>query len=655
MTVAQHFADCRRRKRTIQQQYRHRKRCPPKPIPVHSIGGTQKPVFSTLGNARNASALVLKCLNFFSVSPFSGQESAGSTDFTSSTSSSIAQPYPSTGSTDGGKFFRQTSGDARFSHSTVSLEAITRRGSNPDTPGGGSGANNHQPSSEMTQTTGTTKHESISSINRAPIHGSSGQHPTPQQVVERSKQTCACSCVGWAEIYIRRPTGNMSWIMRNQNQISFDTASPEFPLNDLVNLFVPTLGGVFNNDFHSDNPSPMSACSPEVPEHARKTSASSQMSDTRSQDDEYGSRRLDFDDAAPLSSMMMMTGNRQTPSSGPIAIPKSSQPTKESAGSFSDVEPELDEENPDIEYEDDESRSRNPVRRVNSSPEMSSNWRNPLLNPKGTGIVGLNTGGSGAGISQVSISSGSANPPDDDKTIEVEQQQKKKVFCKDMRVSCEAIPEEIPGSTPPSHPNSVKEATALLVGKTSQHIGGVVSESIEVTAKQACLVPSASFPTETKSESETLSPQGAIVPKKQLSADDATQSSKGDGPQPLQLQLQPSSVSKQTGLKLPMDMPKVTTKPPQSPAPLSPRLLAKNAANKISSFAPSVAGGGGGGGGGMGGSSGVGGGGNSNNGNGNSSNGDVIRGRSKTISVVREHDNRDNLKWTTFKGSMFAL
>lgn len=535
---------------------------------------------------------------------------------------------------------------------------------------------------------GTTKHESISSINRTAPNLSSAQqhhqqHPTPQQVVERSKQTCACSCVGWAEIYIRRPTGNMSWIMRNQNQISFDTASPEFPLNDLVNLFVPKLGGVFNSDFHSENPSPTSACSPDPIEHTRKISGSSQQSDTRSQDDDYsGKQRIDNDDSMMVTQQQSI--NRQTTiiSSGPIAIPKPSQPAKESAGSFSDVEPEVEEENPYIEYEDDESRSRNPVRRVNSSPEMSTNWRNPLLNAKGVGVGGgggsSNSNSIGGAVnasltisssSVLVITSGSSGGPEqDDKTIptEMEQQQKKKGFCKDMRVSCEAIPEEIPGSTPPSHPNSVKEATVLLDRKTTLG-GGIISEQIEVTAKQAQLVPSASFPTETKSESETLSPQGQIVPKKQLSADDVVPSKNGieqhlqsqpiqQQQPPLQLQLQQST----SKLKLAVEMPKVTTKPPQSPAPLSPRLLAKNAANKISSFAPSAGGGGNGntstGIGGNG--SGVGGmscGSSINTGNGNSSNGDLIRGRSKTISVVSDRDSRDGLKWTTFKGTRSGL
>ena len=33
-----------------------------------------------------------------------------------------------------------------------------------------------------------------------------------------SPQNCQCVCQGWAEIFIRRPSGNISWIMRIQNR-----------------------------------------------------------------------------------------------------------------------------------------------------------------------------------------------------------------------------------------------------------------------------------------------------------------------------------------------------------------------------------------------------------------------------------------------------
>lgn len=389
---------------------------------------------------------------------------------------------------------------------------------------------------------------------------------------------------------MRRPTGNISWIMRVQNQISVDTQN-EAPLQDLIALFMPSMGGVFGSDFLADNSFlNSSTLSPEtIIDHQRKISVlSNELSDVqKSQDDQ----KKDVE-SAMLAKQKSVSPPSETTTS-PIDIPKQSQPKKEVAGSFSDVEPEKDEENSDVAFEDDESRLRNPVRRVNSSPEMSSSWKNPFLGQKGPGGT-----------------AGNAGQEDDGSTIEGEQQQKKKSFGKDMRVSCEAIPEEIAGSTPPSHPDSVKEVESSLHPKV------LIASATAVMAKPATLVPSSSFPTETAPDTkQPVSTHSQSPPIKQLSADDALLPSKPDQP----------ATSK---LKLPMDMPKVTTKPPHSPAPLSPRLLAKNAANKIASiqFAPSV-------------------------GSATNNVNDMYhRGRSKTISVVREHDNRDNSKWT-FRGS----
>lgn len=379
--------------------------------------------------------------------------------------------------------------------------------------------------------------------------------------------------------------------MRVQNQISIDTPN-EVPLQDLITLFMPSMGGVFGSDFLADSSFlNSSTLSPEtIVDHQRKISVlSNELADVKAQQE----LKKQVEKALPAKQKSISPPSETATS--PIDIPKQSQPKKEIAGSFSDVEPEKDEENPDVAFEDEESRLRNPVRRVNSSPEMSSSWKNPFLGQKNP------TGGPGQ---------------DDDiaNAGEGEQQQKKKSFGKDMRVSCEAIPEEIAGSTPPSHPDSVKEVDSSLHPKV------LIASATAVMAKPATLVPSSSFPTNDPAPDtkQSLQTHSQSPPKKQLSADDALMPSKSEQPAP-------------SKLKLPMDMPmaKVTTKPPHSPAPLSPRLLAKNAANKIASiqFAPSASSA-------------------SNNGS------DAYhRGRSKTISVV-QHDNRDNAKWT-FRGSKY--
>lgn len=56
---------------------------------------------------------------------------------------------------------------------------------------------------------------------------------------QEEHQPCACWCQGWAEIYVRRPTGDMSWIMRIQNSIHMDTPY-DLPLDNITALYMPT-------------------------------------------------------------------------------------------------------------------------------------------------------------------------------------------------------------------------------------------------------------------------------------------------------------------------------------------------------------------------------------------------------------------------------
>lgn len=64
---------------------------------------------------------------------------------------------------------------------------------------------------------------------------------TTDQMKIREKNLCPCWCQGWAEICIRRPTGDISWVMRIQNQLSNQTLNQDFPLNELSTLYLPSL------------------------------------------------------------------------------------------------------------------------------------------------------------------------------------------------------------------------------------------------------------------------------------------------------------------------------------------------------------------------------------------------------------------------------
>jgi len=248
-------------------------------------------------------------------------------------------------------------------------------------------------------------------------------------------------------------------------------------------------------------------------------------------------------------------GNGISSSSGAAAaipIPRVSaagKRGKEAAlcGSVSDGEADDDS----LAFEDAQSRARNPVRRVNSSPEMSSSWRQSFLANKPTPL------------SQEPLKA-TGDEPQSQLTLKKKSVQ---YSTKDMRVSCEAIPEEIAGSTPPS------QAAALA-----------------------------------------LQPESGTLPPKQHSADDVSSHVAG-------------SSTLQSTLKL--------GKPPLSPG--QPPLLATG---RITSFGTSVPQPGA-----LAKSSSSGSNGanvgaiTSDYDNGNNGNGDMMRGRSKTISVVREVNN----------------
>lgn len=552
----------------------------------------------------------------------SGRDS-DSTDLTSSLSSSTAPTPHATNNEPTGKFFRQTSNEGQFSSSSGSLEALSRRSSNPD-------------AAESVEVKRETSNPLVN-----------------QPSTERTRNTCACSCSGWAEFYIRRPTGNMSWIMRIQNHIISDSGSNDVPLHDLISIFMPSMGGIYN----SMSPDPSFFSTPMPSNTKPVTSVLHARAFARSDDDREAGQQhrpehmIKLPDAQPtqqevvhgridgivdteeaddgdddgassdIGEQEQMQQMRQrsatetavtlaTCSSGPINIPRTMDKHKIPSGSFSDVEPEDDgdDEKDDTDLDENDTRSRNPVRRVNSSPEMSSNWRH------GYSKGGLSTTGP---VNPTHGSITTAQPTIDDDTAFISddaQQQKKKNFGKDMRVSCEAIPEEIADSTPPNQ--TVAFARAAAIDGDQKHmltLDVVKAHQLELQSNklsvQNTLLPLASLPTKglapTTSEILLSGPHNH-PPKKQHSADDA-----------INVQAQQSQQhQKSDKIKPNIEKTKLASKPPQSPTPLSPRLLVKSTSSKLS----------------------VG--------------GEFPRGRSKTISVMRgsEQDNRDNSKWP-FRGS----
>ncbi len=58
---------------------------------------------------------------------------------------------------------------------------------------------------------------------------------------QKSTALCACWCTGWAEILVRRPAGNASWMCRIQNSSLVSSSHSDLPLTaDLSALFQPS-------------------------------------------------------------------------------------------------------------------------------------------------------------------------------------------------------------------------------------------------------------------------------------------------------------------------------------------------------------------------------------------------------------------------------
>lgn len=455
----------------------------------------------------------------------STNESDVSTDVTSSSSSAL--PI-NNGTHD--KFFRQSSQEGRFSSSS-SFEALSRRGSNPDQPSEGYESQKHM--------------KEVHPVLQAPI-------PT----ADRPRQVCACCCTGWAEVCIRRPTGTMSWVMRIQNQITYDSFTNEFPLQDLTTLFTPGYGGVINpnllktevNQSNAEISKILSKVD-EVPNVHQKESGSETSKPKVSISDEvHEIRKIERMDEIELDDDQIFENSVTTGGkSGPIDIPGNTQKRKNSEEPYEGEFEPIDPNNPDVAFDDYDSKSRNPVRRVNSSPEMSSNYRNPFLQHKASkdGASGGPGPSSNTGVTGLEDS-------------DIDGLQKKKNYGKDMRVSCEAIPEEMGGSTPPSQTGSINKDETLVSNMSAL----AVSEK-------------------SKADKDLQESQPVLLQKQHSAEGQKVETVDVFPNKPTSTQQSMSQAS--LNLKIPMEMQKVTTKPPQSPAPLSPRLLAKNAANKFAS------------------------------------------------------------------------
>lgn len=227
-----------------------------------------------------------------------------------------------------------------------------------------------------------------------------------QGSTEKERQVCICWCQNWAEVYIRRPTGDVSWMMRLQNEMTSHYL-PDFPFTDITTLFFPTISKRLEEIYQPSQD--------EAKENLALKPLLNGLENHRSSVESLK------DNSNPSST----TGSCERIVSEPVSIPFS--PSRHS--SIDSVH-----EEDDLEDFDSNSKNRNPVRRSNSSPEMSSNWKNPFLQKD------------------------CKQEQDKDGVIE-SKKLTKQMFNKDLRTNCEAIPEEMSsqGSTPPTANSSSLE------------------------------------------------------------------------------------------------------------------------------------------------------------------------------------------------------
>ncbi|GAB6025853.1 hypothetical protein CHUAL_011832 [Chamberlinius hualienensis] len=57
-----------------------------------------------------------------------------------------------------------------------------------------------------------------------------------RKVPETEPSICSCWCKEWAEVLVRRPTGNTSWMMRIQNLLLANDVADDFPLSEISNM-----------------------------------------------------------------------------------------------------------------------------------------------------------------------------------------------------------------------------------------------------------------------------------------------------------------------------------------------------------------------------------------------------------------------------------
>ncbi|XP_023241139.1 tuberin-like [Centruroides sculpturatus] len=257
-----------------------------------------------------------------------------------------------------------------------------------------------------------------------------------------SGNLCSCWCNGWAEIFIRRPTGNTSWMFRIQNRLFLPNCPPDLNLPDISTLLLPHKT---NRDLNIED-----KCDSEVDDSSY-----------------YDYQHLSMLPSDPLEDIA-----EQVPSTNSEIDTDHS----ESSESHSNVSHQ---------------RSNSPLRRTNSSPEMKGEWNicsnsNLKSSEDGTQTKSENTSQTNEdSVYSENVSDSNESREMAPKVIEtgLGEQQTKSVIRKSPRKEdkCISISEESkPPKAIPSSPR--KEESRLKLRLDLSNVSGSASSELKSSA-----------------------------------------------------------------------------------------------------------------------------------------------------------------------------
>ncbi|XP_065212023.1 tuberin [Planococcus citri] len=487
-------------------------------ITVNTSGCTQKPMYNGYCDKCFVSCTIDKKLQFLNIN--GGYKQTENTD-TNNSSDGTGQVQKSAGK----QLTRHLSINSEDGNLTDSLKASSSSESNFETD-----------EKRITDGIELNKQSSINKEDR------------------ESYNFCPCWCQGWAEIHIRRPTGDISWIMRSQNETCYTPYRN--PLADISSLYQASV-------IH-EGIKLLEKQEQEQKEAAAKPTAQFSVDNSENPVKEYITELPPVKTGVELRAEVTVF----TPNTVGNVVSDSKQVVDISKDDSKCCETNVVDDEQDgvpIEGESNEHccHGRNPVRRSNSSPEMSSNWKNAFAKD------------SSRSFNSSPVNAAEQCESSDQCSLMDCKKSGKHCYSKELRCNCEAIPEEFPGlgTTPPkttqitaiTSVETISDVESSINSPSPSISSGNISQC-EKSSSTPQLPPSSSYEnfnvnehkkqTETKFFDEQGLPNDDFEFSRSASTSQVTSSFKKHPPSASYVSLSHGLTSSQ---------PHLTSKPPPSP------------------------------------------------------------------------------------------